>query len=121
MYRIFAPTEKSKYDLGELAKEFLLPEEFAIFTAEEDPSGDFDLIIPDDDSKFVRGRALYDFLVKETGKTVPARLIPILSQALLISDLLFNLGSLTDTVAQIIQLSAADSTTANDLDVVKDR
>ena len=59
--------------------------------------------------------------VKETGKTVPARLIPILSQALLISDLLFNLGSLTDTVAQIIQLSAADSTTANDLDVVKDR
>ncbi len=69
MYRICAPTEKSKYDLGELAKEFLLPEDFAIFTAEEDPSGDFDLIIPDDDSKFVRGRVLYDFLVKETGKT----------------------------------------------------
>ena len=69
MYRICAPSEKAKYDLGELAKEFLLPEDFAIYTQEEYPEGGFDLIIPDDDSKFVRGRVLYDFLVKETGKT----------------------------------------------------
>ncbi len=69
MYKICAPTEKSKYDLGELAKEFLTADQFCIATKEEAPDCDFDLIIPDDDSKFVRGRVLYDFLKEKTGKT----------------------------------------------------
>ena len=69
MYNICAPTEKSKYDLGELAKEFLTADQFYIATKEEAPDCDFDLIIPDDDSKFVRGRVLYDFLKEKTGKT----------------------------------------------------
>ena len=69
MYKICAPTEKSKYDLGELAKEFLTTDQFYISTAEEDPETDYDLVIPDDESKFVRGRVLYDYLSKETGRT----------------------------------------------------
>ena len=69
MYNICAPTEKSKYDLGELAKEFLIADQFYIATKEEAPECDFDLIIPDDDSKFVRGRVLYDFFKEKTGKT----------------------------------------------------
>jgi len=69
LYKICAPTEKSKYDLGELAKEFLTADQFSVVTKEEDPTGPYDIIIPDDPSKFVRGKVLYDFLVKETGKT----------------------------------------------------
>ncbi len=69
MYKICAPTEKSKYDLGELAKEFLTSDQFYISTAEEDPDTEYDLVIPDDESKFVRGRVLYDFLSAKTGKT----------------------------------------------------
>ena len=69
MYKICAPTEKSKYDLGELAKEFLTQDQFYISTAEEDPGAEYDLVIPNDDSKFVRGRVLYDFLSEMTGKT----------------------------------------------------
>ena len=69
MYKICAPTEKSKYDLGELAKEFLTSDQFIISTYEEDPDADYDLVIPDDESKFVRGRVLYDFLSKKTGRT----------------------------------------------------
>ncbi len=69
MYKICAPTEKSKYDLGELAKEFLTSDQFIISTYEEDPETDYDLVIPDDESKFVRGRVLYDFLSEKTGRT----------------------------------------------------
>lgn len=69
MYRFCAPTEKSKYDLGELAKEFLTADSFEIFTEDETENREFDLIIPDLPTKFDRGRVLYDYLRKETGKS----------------------------------------------------
>lgn len=68
MYRICSPNEKAKYDLGELAKEFLTSDQFEILTAEESENDEFDLVIPDYDSKFERGRVLYDFLSEKTGK-----------------------------------------------------
>ena len=68
MYRICAPTEKAKYDLGELAKEFIRADEFELCLP-DDENKEFDVIIPDSDSKFVRGRVLYDFLSEKTDKT----------------------------------------------------
>lgn len=91
MYKICAPNEKAKYDLGELAKEFIPEEEFSILLQEE-ADGDFDLIIPDDPSKFVRGRVLYDFLSEKTGKTQDWGILVGVRPKKLYSELVNTLG-----------------------------
>jgi len=70
MYKILVPTEKSIYELGELAKEFLTIDNFEFVIKDETNINDqYDLIIPESDSKFVRGKALYDFLSQKLNKS----------------------------------------------------
>lgn len=66
LFRIAVPTEKSKYELGELAKEFINSDGFSLELY--DPDEEYDLVIPDLETKFERGRVLYDFLSNKLSK-----------------------------------------------------
>ncbi len=81
MYRISVPTEKSRYDLAELAKMFMADTSFQFVCRDDselvsqehvglETDGTTDLLIPDEGSKNDHKRLLYRFLSGETGKTL---------------------------------------------------
>ena len=88
MYKIAVPTEKSKYDLSELAKMFLPASEFEIFVGEATESM-ADLIIEDEPSDHnIRKKKLYNFLQHKTHKTLDWGILTGVRPAKLLSELL---------------------------------
>lgn len=90
MYKISAPTEKSKYDLLELAKMFLPAEEIEVVSAEIGKESADLIIAAEPSDKNARKRQLYYFLSEKTGKTLDWGILTGVRPAKLLKELLID-------------------------------
>jgi coproporphyrinogen dehydrogenase HemZ len=90
LYKISVPTEKSKYDLLELAKMFLPADEIEILSGDTDRTPADLIIAAEPSDKNARKRQLYDFLSEKTGKTLDWGILTGVRPAKLLKELLMD-------------------------------